>query len=658
MIKVLEKHIADKIAAGEVVDRPVSIVKELVENAVDAGATSIVVEMKNGGKSYIRVTDDGCGIPADQVETAFLRHATSKIQTVKDLDAIGTLGFRGEALASIGAVSRTEILTKTRDSKTGTRVLFHGGEVLTHEQTGCPDGTTLIVTDLFYNTPARLKFLKSDSAESGMIIDFMSQMALAYKDIKFRLINNGNVLFATNGDGNRFNTIVRVFKNVDPKNMTAVQYEEGKLKLEGYISTPAQSKNSRSSQIFFVNGRVVHSKVMEKGLMEGYRERIFEGRHPVAYLFLETDPADLDVNIHPNKREVRFDKEADIIDFMTRAIRSCLNTEAAMVSGTSLFKENTGEYRAEAKKEKQIDIKSFLSSQVKEDTFDYKPAPKPESAAKPAAEPAKPAAPIRPITPITPIVPIKPAAKAAVPSGNADSNPVPAEPAEQAAIPVKPQSQTTIVKRPEPEQPKLTVKPAVMKPFDFDDLHITGSIFNTYITAVSGDTFYLIDQHAAHERIFYEKLVREYEEEEKTRQPIMIPLMLNVDLKTDEDKFSWLTALTKMGYTIDEFGQGTYRISEIPTFMTLEEAEDFANDFIEQISESTNLRNTVIIDKLIMKSCKSAVKGGDSLSLAELQALMNDLANCVNPFSCPHGRPTFVKLTKYEIERLFKRIQN
>ena len=214
------------------------------------------------------------------------------------------------------------------------------------------------------------------------------------------------------------------------------------------------------------------------------------------------------------------------------------------------------------------------------------------------------------------------------------------------------------MKRPEPEQPKLTVKPAVMKPFDFDDLHITGSIFNTYITAVSGDTFYLIDQHAAHERIFYEKLVREYEEEEKTRQPIMIPLMLNVDLKTDEDKFSWLTALTKMGYTIDEFGQGTYRISEIPTFMTLEEAEDFANDFIEQISESTNLRNTVIIDKLIMKSCKSAVKGGDSLSLAELQALMKDLANCVNPFSCPHGRPTFVKLTKYEIERLFKRIQN
>lgn len=661
MIKVLEKHIADKIAAGEVVDRPVSIVKELVENSVDAGATSIVVEMRSGGKSYLRVTDDGCGIPADQVETAFLRHATSKIACVRDLDAIGTLGFRGEALASIGAVSRTEILTKTRDSKTGTRVLFHGGEVLTHEQTGCPDGTTLIVTDLFYNTPARLKFLKSDSAESGMIIDFLSQMALAYKDIKFRLINNGNVLFATNGDGNRFNTIVRVYKNVDPKNLTAVNYEEGKLKLEGYISTPAQSKNSRSSQIFFVNGRVVHSKVMEKGLMEGYRERIFEGRHPVAYLFLETDPADLDVNIHPNKREVRFDKEADIIDFMTRAIRASLNTEAAMVNGASLFKEDVAEYRAEARKERQVDIKSFLSTintpgeqleneHTVQETMDEVNPTKPTAQPTAKTEVQAPIVPIRPIQPIQSIQQITPAAPAE-PEISA-----PAEPAPQSEPPQR--VQTAVVKPPESAKPHLKVTPAVMKPFDFDDLLITGSIFNTYITAVSGDTFYLIDQHAAHERIFYEKLVREYEEEEKARQPIMIPLMLNVSLKTDEDKFSWLSVLTKMGYTIEEFGQGTYRIIEIPTFMTMEEAEDFAGDFIEQISESTNLRNTVIIDKLIMKSCKAAVKGGDSLSLPELQALINDLAKCANPFSCPHGRPTFVKLTRYEIERLFKRIQN
>lgn len=639
MIKVLEKQIADKIAAGEVVDRPVSIVKELVENAVDAGASSVVVEIRNGGKSYIRVTDNGCGISEDQVETAFLRHATSKISNVKDLDAIETLGFRGEALASIGAVSRTEILTKTADAKSGTRVLFHGGEVLTHEQVGCPDGTTLIVTDLFYNTPARLKFLKSDSAESSLIIDFVSQMALAYKDIRFRLINNGAILFSTNGDGNRFNTIVRVYKNVNPKNLTAVHYEEEKLKLEGYISSPAESKNSRSSQIFFVNGRVVNSKVIEKGLMEGYRERIFEGRHPVAYLFLETDPHDLDVNVHPNKREVRFDREADIIDFLARGIRRSLSTEDAIVSGTSLFKENSVEYKAESKKEVQVDIKTFLStlgkneSETPEETHNQTPEP---AVFKPAA-PTRPTAPqtaaVSPVIP-TPVTPIS------------------------STVPIAPTAPIRQISKPEPAEPHLTIKQAALKPFDFDDLQITGSIFNTYITAVSADTFYLIDQHAAHERIFYEKLVREYEEDEKLHQPIMIPLMLNVSLKAEEDSFNWLTALTKMGYTIEEFGQGTYRVTEIPTFMTLQEAEDFAVDFIEQISESTNLRNTVIIDKLIMKSCKSAVKGGDSLSLEELKALIKDLSRCVNPFSCPHGRPTFVKLTRYEIERLFKRIQN
>lgn len=641
MIKVLEKHIADKIAAGEVIDRPVSIVKELVENAVDAGASSIVVEIRNGGKSYIRVTDDGCGIPEDQVETAFLRHATSKIRTAGDLDAIGTLGFRGEALASICAVSRTEMVTKCRDSKIGTRVLLHGGEVMVHQQTGCPDGTTMIVTDLFYNTPARLKFLKSDSAESGMIIDFMSQMALAYKEIKFRFINNGTVLFSTAGDGNRFNTIVRVYKNVDPKNLTPVNYTEGKLRLEGYISTPAQTKNSRSSQVFFVNGRVVHSKVMEKGLAEGYRERIFDGRHPVAYLFLETDPADLDVNIHPNKREVRFDHEADIIDFMTRAIRITLGSERAMVSGASLFREKPAEYGIQKEKEEQVDIKTFLSNIPSDNTSH--PVIKQKAEPAPLDLPKNDMPQEAAATPTAPVF-VK---RNAAPPASQESQTAPISSDAVSAAPARTE-----------EPAKLTIQPPALKPFDFQELQITGNIFHTYITAVSSDAFYLIDQHAAHERIFYEKLVREYEEDEKNRQPILLPIMLQVSLKADEEKVNWLTSLCKMGYMIEEFGRSTYRITEIPTFMTLEEAEQFARDFIDQISDSTNLRNSVVINKLIMKSCKSAVKGGDALSMAEMEALMTELSSCVNPFSCPHGRPTFVRLSRYEIERLFKRIQS
>lgn len=655
MIRVLEKQIADKIAAGEVIDRPVSIVKELVENAVDAGASSIVVEIRNGGKSYIRVTDDGCGIPQEQTETAFLRHATSKIQNAEDLAAIGTLGFRGEALASICAVSRTEMVTKCRDSKSGTKIILHGGEVLTRQATGCPDGTTLIVTDLFYNTPARLKFLKSDSAESGMIIDFMSQMALAYKDIRFRLINNAAVLFSTTGDGNRFNTIVRVYKNVDPKNLTPVRYEEEKYRLEGYISTPAQTKNSRQGQVFFVNGRVVRSKVMEKGLMEGYRERIFDGRHPVAYLFLETDPADLDVNIHPNKREVRFDHEADIIDFMTRAIRISLGTESAMVSGTSLFKEKEAGYSEERKKEEQVNIKSFLSSKRESES-----AESPESNEQEQMR----SFPDQPFS--LPDQPVQADDNTPQSSGRIDDKcESPESPKKAPAAPVflkrdsfRQPVPKTAGKEAQSQPARLSVPTPEIRPFDFQDLKITGSIFNTYITAVSSDCFYLIDQHAAHERIFYEKLVREYEEEEKVRQPILLPLMLQVSLKAEEDRENWLAALGRMGYLIEEFGPETYRILEIPAFMTIEEAEDFARDFIDQISDSTNLRNSVVINKLIMRSCKSAVKGGDVLSMEEMEALIKDLSACVNPFSCPHGRPTFVRLSRYEIERLFKRIQS
>ena len=382
MIRLLDKSVSDKIAAGEVIERPISIVKELVENALDAGADSVVIEIKNGGKSYIRITDNGCGIPCEEAETAFLRHATSKIETASDLDAVDTLGFRGEALASIAAVTRTELVTKTADSKTGVRLVLHGGSVIASEQIGCPDGTTIVVTDLFYNTPARLKFMKTDSSESGLIIDFISQMALAYKNVKFRLINNGKILFSTLGDGNRLNTILRVYNDVDARNMVPVSYSEGGLQIEGNISTPAFSKTTRGSQIYFVNGRVVSSKVIERGVTAGYKERLFEGRYPVVYLFLRVDPHTIDVNIHPNKREVRFDDEGAVTDFISRAIKNALATKDAVVDAGNLFNDMDKKISAskvyervfepfrekepaKAKKEsedKQVYIKQLLSS--------------------------------------------------------------------------------------------------------------------------------------------------------------------------------------------------------------------------------------------------------------------------------------------------------
>ena len=586
MIRILDKQTADKIAAGEVVERPVSIVKELVENSIDAKATSVVVEIKNGGKSYIRVTDNGTGIPGEDTQKAFLRHATSKITKAKDLEAIGTLGFRGEALASVCAVSRTELLTKTPEEKTGTRLIIHGGEVISSQRTGCPDGTTLIITDLFYNTPARQKFMKSDGAESTMIIDLMSQMALAYDHISFRLINNGNTLFATAGDGNRLNVISRVFPAVDVNNLTPVSAQGDAMTLEGYISTPAVSRTGKSGQIFFVNGRVINSKVIDRGIKEGYRERLFEGRHPIAFLFLTSDPADIDVNIHPNKREIRFHREKETEDFIAGAIKDALGTRQAVVRAANIFREPASDIPAEFKEE-QVDYKNIMSINREAHVIN-----------------------------------------AGEPHG---------------------------VQTP-PQRQHLNIEPPPNRPFDFDSLMLKGIIFDTYIMAVDEDDFYLIDQHAAQERIFYERLVSQYENDEKVRQPMLMPILIDVDISCAEKEDVWKPVLDSMGFSVENFGRTSYRVREIPAFMSIGEAEDFLRDFIDRASEKVSDRNSVVISKLITRSCKAAIKGGDRISEAEAAALIKDLKSCVNPFSCPHGRPTFIKLSKYEIERLFKRV--
>ncbi|MEG0157378.1 MAG: DNA mismatch repair endonuclease MutL, partial [Anaerovoracaceae bacterium] len=325
MIKILDKSVADKIAAGEVVDRPSSIVKELVENAIDAGATSIIAEIKNGGKSYIRITDNGSGIPQEETELAFHRHATSKITQAEDLDALETLGFRGEALASIAAVSRTELITKTKTSKTGTRLYISGGEITDKSSIGAEEGTTLIVRDLFYNVPARLKFMKSDSTESGLILNFMSQIALAYPQIKIRMISNNNILFNTNGKGDRLHTIATLSGKSQSQHLIPIFGQKDYLTLTGYVSGPGESKSNRKSQVFFVNGRVIHSKVLEKGIAHAYRDKLFEGRHPIVYLFLEVSGSTVDVNIHPNKKEIRFFNEDFVRDFLCETIRAALS---------------------------------------------------------------------------------------------------------------------------------------------------------------------------------------------------------------------------------------------------------------------------------------------------------------------------------------------
>src|SRR5665648_262609 len=514
MIKLLSKIVADKIAAGEVVDRPLSIVKELVENSIDAGASHLTVEIKNGGKSYIRVTDNGCGIDKNEVTLAFMRHATSKISEAEDLGHIMTLGFRGEALASISAVSRVELITKKREEKTGSRLVISGGEVEENVPVGCPDGTTLVVSDLFYNTPARLKFMKSDSTESTLIIDFISKMALAYPEIIIRLISNGTNLFTTSGKGDRFNTVLTVYSRDTGEGLIPVFVESESIRMEGFVSKPSCSKTNRKHQIFFVNTK--------KSIPE----------------------------IKVKKPEI--------------------------------IKKSGGD--------EQVNIKQLLSTlREKEDFPSY----------------------------------IEQYSSEEISDKHSD---------------------------------ELKTEGKKHQPFSMKELDLLGIIFGTYLVATLENIFYMIDQHAAHERIFYENLMKQYKNNDKAVQKLLIPFMINVSHTVRESSYDWLDLLVDAGFDIEEFGPKSYKISGVPTFMTIQEAQDFITYFVENISEDIDLSNEKLIDKIISKSCKSAIKAGDIITMEEATALISDLSACENPYSCPHGRPTFIKLSKYEIERMFKRV--
>ena len=602
MIKLLGKTVSDKIAAGEVVEKPVSVVKELVENSIDAGASQLIVEIRKGGSEYIRVTDDGSGIDPDEAEMAFLRHATSKIENAEDLNALETLGFRGEALASIAAVSRMELITKTRERKTGIKVSMEGGVTVEKTPLGCPDGTTVVVRDLFYNTPARRKFMRSQASETSAVTDLMTRIALAYPDIKVRMISNENVLFATRGTGDRLEALVTVLGKQITGKLLPVYSENDSFRLEGYISGPGESRANRRNQVFFVNGRVVDSKVLEKGVDQAYKERLFEGRYPMTYLFLKVKPDTIDVNIHPTKQEIRFDDNESVSEFIKDAVKSALMTKEAIpaveqermhtvypvnqaAGGTAPDPKTDASEREKVQdKTVQVDVKSLLSN-IREE----------ENLAKEKQEEY--------------IAQVQTAAEDAEQKG-----------------------------RPEG--------------LDFSRLEIKGVIFSTYILAVLEDDFYMIDQHAAHERIFYEQLTERMENEVKFSQQVMIPVTFECRREDEE----WMQPLKELGFEIENFGPYTYAARAIPEFFDMSQAEEFLLDYVDMLDDIKDFESRTLKDRLATRACKSAVKANDDLKPAEIKKLLEDLADCINPYSCPHGRPTFIKLTRYDIEKRFKRV--
>lgn len=662
-IHELPKQMADKIAAGEVVDRPLSIVKELVENSIDASATSIAVEIKNGGKSYIRVTDNGCGIAPDETELAFKRHATSKLNTMRDLDAVATLGFRGEALASISAVSRVELITKTADEAAGASIQIDGGMLVSSGQAGCPQGTTIIVRDLFFNTPARMKFLKKDNTESALIIDFISKIALAYPHIRVRLINNGNTLFSTQGRGDMFNTIATIYDPAMAKKLIHLREEnENGLMVEGYISSPDETRANRKNQIFFVNGRYIQSKLLEQCIGDAYREKVFEGRHPVAFIFVTIPPEQTDVNIHPNKKEIRFDDENIVREFVTTAVRNALKVPEAVPEFTfkkDRINENKQKQQpspAELKrpvKQEQLDIRRILQQKrAEEDALKYGAQ---DSAAKNADDLNVKGGAVQDIGGISNeknaagvVAPAARNAGSGIAASNSTSPLAGALPLGQDSLEVLPHEKSKGKFVPSVEHPKKRL-------FDVSEIRPVGVIFAEYILGYDDSSFYMIDQHAAHERVFYEKLTKEFYGQLTASQTLMLPIQVNVSYSVKNAEEEWIGFLRNIGFSIEEFGPKAYAVKEIPAYMSGTEAEDFIKDFFDSLGEPGAFRDKRRADKIITRACKSAVKANDSLDTAEIAQLLKDLAECMNPFSCPHGRPTIIRMKKSEIDALFKR---
>ena len=586
MIRVLDSNIADKIAAGEVIERPVSIVKELVENSIDAGSNSIIVEIRNGGKSYIRVTDDGCGIPSDDLRTAFLRHATSKISSITDLDNIHSLGFRGEALASIAAVSRLTVVSKTDLSTAGSKLVLHGGKEISNETVGSNIGTTMVVEDVFYNTPARRKFMGSDAREAAVIIELVEHYSICYDNIRFMLINNGSTVFTTNGDGNKLNAITTVYPTREYKQLIPVNYAN----VKGFISNPGVTRSTRKGQLFFVNGRYVSSNVIEKGIEKGYGDRVFSG-YPIAILFIEVDPSLIDVNIHPGKKEINFLNKEVIICNIADAITQAMQYKESIPEASARSIKRDHVITKPAEESKPLDIKDYLMNL--DETVSHEDVTEPT------------------------------------------------------------RNYHTYEELSQSVREEVSENTYVPKPFEFNELQYKGYIFDSYIILQANNIVYILDQHAAHERIFYEILMENYLNSQQVAQPILTPVIIDVSSHVYNSDRSWMGSLTSMGYDIIDFGPNMFAIKGIPEYMKVSEAESFAMTFMENIDEYEN--NVAVVDKLIMKSCKSAIKANEHLSDMEVAALLDNLSKCKNPFSCPHGRPTFIKVTKYDIERSFKR---
>lgn len=659
-IQVLDQITIDKIAAGEVIERPASIIKELVENAIDAGASAVTVEIKEGGISFIRITDNGCGIPKGEVPLAFLRHSTSKIRSVDDLSTVASLGFRGEALSSIAAIAQVELITKTKDEVTGTRYRIEGGAEKSIEDTGAPDGTTFLVHQIFYNTPARRKFLKTPMTEASHVSELMTRLALSHPEVSIQFINNGQEKLHTSGNGKLKDIIYHVFWRDIANNLLETNERIDGIQVQGFIGKPIISRGNRNYENYFINGRYVKSNIIAKAIEDAYKDFTMQHKYPFTALHFTMDGTDLDVNVHPTKMELRFSNQQGVYNFIYNALKQTLS-EPELIPRVELPEAKEVPVKAEKIVERKQEqpmtpVREERKTPVieEEKNLDYFMKKMRERVTAYHQQVTK----------------VKPTPAPSVVQENVNYEALPAS--QVAAVKQPVPEQRTVAKEPMPEQavaPREEKSVVTEKQLDFfeeklltkkaaQEYKIIGQLFETYWLVEFHEQLYIIDQHAAHERVLYEKTLRGMKDREFTSQYLSPPIILNLSMQEEEALNTHMDIFTNIGFEIEPFGGDSYAIRAVPDNLFSIAKRELFTEMLDQLVDGihSSLAPDIVAEKVASMSCKAAVKGNSRLSAAEVETLIGELLELENPYHCPHGRPTIIAMTKRELEKKFKRI--
>lgn len=726
MIRVLDKATIDKIAAGEVIERPSSVAKELLENAIDAGSTAVTVEIKDGGTSFIRVTDNGCGIPKEEVRMAYMRHATSKIEHVEDLNSILSLGFRGEALSTIAAVSQTEMITKTATDLTGIKYVIHGGKEIEYKDVGVPNGTTIVVRNLFFNTPARKKFLKSAMTEGSYIFDLLTRIALSHPEISFKLIANGQTRIDTSGNGKLKDTIYQLYGRDITANLIPIDYTDGDIHLSGFIGKPFIARGNRGLENYFINHRYIKSNVVNRAIEEGYRTFVMQHKFPFTVLYLDLPQEKCDVNVHPTKMEFKYDNEKNLFEACCTAVKLALTHKEIIPKEGEKPIASPVISHPEQKPAEPFEVKRAQSQAIPQKNVragNYSPTYKILESLRKAEEEqaAKNGTPLPNIADMvadagvvySPSTPVESAqagnssttshvmqqsssmppsqdvqqnySTTTVQTAHQNNSTVISQSVRQntsagtaqATQTVQPDCSTTQAQPSEtpakPDLSKMDKNSAAYKYtvgkqetlFDDDFLtekarlshRVIGQVFETYWLIEYNDNLYIMDQHAAHEKVKYEELMENLKNKQVFSQQLLPPMVITVTYAERQAILDNFDLFMKIGYDIEEFGGNEFKINAIPSNLFGLHGRDMFLEFVGSLIQNSGyMSNDIFVKKLSTMACKAAVKGNMKLSFQEIDALVDKLLSLENPYTCPHGRPTIISMSKTELEKKFHRI--